>query len=367
MREALESAMDKQEAAPEPSAPAQAAPEAVSGPTEVPGGAPAPAMGAPSGERARNPDGTYTKASGTTEPSPAKPAKPVAVVPGEAKAGGASTPPPGPTPPAAAAPEAPKFKAPQSWKPTIREKWAGLPPEVQEEVSRREAEITRALQEVAPAKQFAQRVQSSLAPYETIARANGMDTMAYAGSVLQAAAALQMGAPGQKAALVANLIQTYGVDVDAIASHLSGQAPPQQQAAPPINIQAEIQKALQETIGQAKGQAATQQATAFINTNPEFLSDVAPDMIEILRVAEARGIDMTYEQAYKRACKMNDEVSKIEGQREAAKAATAQNAATQRSVEAASGVKTNPATGQAARPRTTRGAIDAEADRQGLA
>jgi hypothetical protein len=235
-----------------------------------------------------------------------------------------------------------------------------------EEAGRQALEATRVMKDSAAARQAMERVSQTLQPYETIARANGMDAMSYAGSVLQSAAALQMGTQQQKDALIATLITTYGGSIEGINSHLEGKAAPAPQQHQPINVQAEVEKALEQRMGQFRETAANQKAQEFISSAPEFLNDVWQDMVEILRVAEGRGQNLTYEDAYKRACRLNDDVSKIETQRAAAKAATAQNAATQRSVDAASGVRTNPATTPAGRPKDLRGALEYEADRQGI-
>jgi len=348
LTETLGAAYDKMAAEPAPAEPvaAVATPEAPIGETAE-----------ARAERVRNEDGTFakapkegkigaekTRAAATSAPA----AKPGAAAPVEAKAGGVPTPPPEKAPPATA--EASKWKPPQSWKPAIREKWASLPPEVQEEVSRRESETARVLQESAQARHLATTVQKTLAPYETIARANGQDAWSYAGSVLQSAAQLQMGTQAQKDALLAQLITTYGGNVEGINAHLSGQAAPVQQQQP-VNIQAEIQRALQQTLGQARESAATHEATEFVGSAPEFLQDVWQDMVEILRVAESRHQKMDYQQAYDRACRFNEDVAKILEQRKAAEAAKAQSAQTQRSVDAASSVRSTPASGHPAQPK----------------
>ena len=374
LREALEGAMDRQEAA----APAEtqaAEPAQVDAPTTV-GPVTEPAVIAETAEakaeRARRPDGTFAKGSkdsGAPTRVGEKAGKPVAAAP-EAKAGGVPpVPPGGPTAPPAEAATTAKAPIPASFRPAARELASKLPAEfhpILEESVRIDNEAKRALNDSAQARQLAQRVSQTLQPYETIARANGMDAMSYAGSVLQSAAALQMGTQQQKDALIATLITTYGGSIEGINSHLEGKAAPAPQQHQPINVQAEVEKALEQRMGQFRETAANQKAQEFISSAPEFLNDVWQDMVEILRVAEGRGQNLTYEDAYKRACRLNDDVSKIETQRAAAKAATAQNAATQRSVDAASGVRTNPATTPAGRPKDLRGALEHEADRQGI-
>lgn len=358
LREALETAYDAQTSAPEPSPTPEAAPVADVTPKAAIASPEAPTpIGKP-----RDPTGKFVKVEGKTEAPKGEKVDAATTAPVQAKAGGEPVP---ATPPAEVAP---KRKLPADMSAAARELAAKLPSEFApliDEWEKRHKETSRALSETAEARQFASRVKESLAPFETIARANGQDAITYAASVMQTATALQMGTQAQKDAIIATLIQTYGGNVEGINAHLSGQAAPvQAQRAP--DIRSEFQKLWQEQIGQAKQQEASAKAQQFIATEPEFLQDVWQDMVEILRVAEGRGIDMDYQTAYNRACRVNDDVSKILMQRDAAKAATAQNAATQRSVDAASSIRSNPASAPAAQPKGLRAILEAKATELGI-
>jgi hypothetical protein len=301
-------------------------------------------------ERARDEQGRFAKADkkptakpAEVKPDPAKPAEPVKPA--------AEVKPLEPKP----EPVAP-VKAPQSWKPNEREAFAKAPPEVQQAALRREAEITRTLNETAEARKTVEQVQRTLAPYETIARANGMDTMQYAGSVMQTAAVLHMGSAQQKAALVAQLIGAYGIDVDAVNAVMQGQ-PPQAHAAPqqpPQDVSRLVQQEFQRRAQAASEAQAAQAWEEFQASSPEFLADVKEDMRFILEREGAAGRKMTYQQAYDRAVKLNEDVSAILAQRKAAEAAKAQIASTQRTRAAASSVKPTPAAAVPAQPADRR-------------
>jgi hypothetical protein len=300
-------------------------------------------------ERARDEKGRFAKGgeqpkaeARPAEPKPTDPAKPAAPV--EAK-------------PLEPKPEAgPPVKAPQSWKPQAREAFAKAPPEVQQEVMRREAEIARALQEAAPVRQFAQQVQQSLAPYEGIARASGMDAMTWAGQALQTFAGLHQGTPQYRAEIIAKAINAYGIDVDAVNAVMQGQAPqahaaPQQ---PPQDVSRLVQQEFQRVAQEAQQQRATSAWEQFQASAPEFLDDVKDDMRFILEREGAANRNMTYQQAYDRAVKLNEDVSAILAQRKAAEAAKAQIASTQRTRAAASSVKPMPAAAVSAQPADRR-------------
>jgi hypothetical protein len=253
-------------------------------------------------------------------------------------------------------------KAPQSWKPQAREAFAKAPPEVQQEVMRRESEIARALNETADARKTVEQMRQTLQPYEAIARANGMDAMQYAGSVMQTAAVLHMGSAQQKAALVAQLIGAYGVDVDAVNAAMQGQAP--RQAAPqqaPQDVSALVQQEFQRVAQEAQQQRAASAWEEFQATEPEFLEQVKPAMREILHLAGQQNRNMTYQQAYDRACKLDEEVSAVLDQRKSAAAARAQAPTVQRAKVAGSSIKATPAATaiRPAGPRSLREEIEA--------
>lgn len=270
--------------------------------------------------------------------------------------------------PAAIDPKPSTVKAPQAFKAAVRELSQKLPAEfhpILEEAVRIDNEAKKALNDSAQARHLAQQVQQTLAPYETIARANGMDSMQFAGSVLQTAAQLQMGSPQQKAAVVAQIIGSYGVDIQTLAAMLDGKAPaPQQQQAPQDigrMVQQEIERREQET----RGQQAHQAWSEFTATAPEFLEDVRGEMALIIEKAGREGRNITFQQAYDQACKLNDGVRDVITQRDAAKKATdaarAKAPTVQQAKAAAVMVKGSPGTTatRPAGPRSLRDDLEA--------
>jgi hypothetical protein len=334
---APESAPEVVEAAPEvaPEAPVEAAPEAPSA-------------------RARDDAGRFARAEKPTEKPAAPPdgAQKAGVKPAAAGLGKAD----GAAPPVAppAEPTQPSAKAPQAWTPQAREAFAKAPPEVQREVERREREMSRFMQESAPIRQFAQSVQQSLAPYETIARANGTDAMTWAGNALQMVASLYAGTPQQRAATIARAIHVSGADLDAINQALSGQ----QQAAPssPQFGPTDIEQIIEQRFAQREAAMEQQQnlttVQQFLETQPEFIDDVFPDMVQLLKLDRAKGGNMTPQQAYDRTCKYSEGVQSVLSSRKATEAARANAPTVQRSKAAAVSIKPSPV---AANPAGSRG------------
>lgn len=358
---------------------ADPAPEAEPAPAETPeapAAESAPAEVKP--DRVRDESGKFTKAP-KAKPAQKASKEPAAAAPqGDVHGAARAAPPAGqgpadgaaaPTSPAApsAAPDSPALKLPQSWKPAAREALAKAPREVQEEAIRIDREVRQVLQQSAEARKTAETVHRTLAPFEGLARANGMDAMSYAGSVLQTAAALQMGAPAQRAGIIASLINTYGVELEAINQHLANPQAAVRQQPQHVDPRAEVRRILDEERAQAEQQANQRAVEEFIASPPEFFEDVKADLPDILRLDRQRGGNMTLQQAYDRACKLSETVqAKLAKKKESERVRTA-TAATQ-AAQAATQVslRSTPAAPVRAKPKGLDAALNAARDKLGM-
>lgn len=252
-----------------------------------------------------------------------------------------------PAAPPAVEPQAPAVqeRPPQSWKPAAREHWGKLPAEVRQEVMRRDREVATALQESAHARKTAEAFHEAVRPFEAMLRAEGADPIRAVGALLQTAAALRTAPPGARASLVAQIIQTYGVPIDALAQALDGrpvqahqqQAPYQDPRVDELYQRLEAMNRAQ--VAQVERSAATQ--IERFSADKEFFEDLRPYMADAIEIAAKRGESLTLDDAYARALAMRPDIQKIVAQREAAAAAATAKAATQRARAAASSVRSN--------------------------
>jgi hypothetical protein len=283
------------------------------------------------------------EATSTEQPKPGKATQTALPLPGD-KAQATSTLSPG---------EPAKLVAPTSWKPLAREKWAAVPPEIQQEVHRRERDVALAIHKATELEKTATNYQTTLAPFEPIFRAEGVDVTTGLRNLLPAIAGLQTGTPARKAQIAATIIKAYGVPIDALDSFLAGQSV-SDTTDPPVDPRQWIEQAKQELAQQIQ-EAAQQQAIAHESVNvakfsesAEFINDVRDTMADLLEVASRRGLDLSLEDAYHRACMMDPEIAKVLRQREQAQ--TAQPAATQKARVASSSVRSQPAGIQSPEP-----------------
>lgn len=216
-------------------------------------------------------------------------------------------------------------KAPNSWKPEIREHWAKLPAEVRDEINRREQHIQRTISETAQVRKFASDFAQVVNPFAHIIRAQSSTPLQAVHNLMQTAAGLAQGNPHQKAAIVAEIMQNYGIDVQILDQLLvKGGAPnPQQprvEAPPPwakpiFGFMENVQQMQQQRTQQLHVEA--EKAITALEGKP-FFDDLRDEMADLMEVAASRGREMTLEQAYDRAVALNPQIAKIIDQRKLA-------------------------------------------------
>jgi len=341
LREALESAVETEEAKPE-NIPAPAAE------------APAPAADAPA-------DTSVAELSAVDEGTPAevkpddKPTDPTDTV----------------KPAAEAKPQTPEEKenarlhridrAPSSWKKEAKGDWAAIPLHIRQEVHKRESEINRALAQSAPDRQLAEQFKTTVQPFMARIQSNGIDPVTAARNLFEADHKLATGHPRDRAQYMAQLIMEYGISVEDLDTALAplmrgGQQPAAPQGGIDPGIQALIQQQLSQALApimQERQQAAerskqeveqTIESMAFDPKYP-FFDDVRVDMADLIDLSARKGIELSLDEAYSRATRMNPNTyGQLERQTSMSNATQAHQAAL-RAKNAGSSISGSPAGG----------------------
>lgn len=220
------------------------------------------------------------------------------------------------------------MKAPLDWSPKEREDWSRIPRHLQEKITAREKHINEVMQTTADARRTHADMERLSATYGAAMQGviAGDTPMQAVENLMSTVAGLRMGTPIQKAQIVADLVNVFGVDVGALDTALSGQMPdPNDQTAVLERMLEERLAPLQQYFGNAQTQE--QQRTAQLQTaamdevktfakDAEFLNDVRMEMADLIDMAAKRGVGLTLQEAYDKACMLNPEVSSIIRQRQ---------------------------------------------------
>ena len=218
------------------------------------------------------------------------------------------------------------LKAPINWSPQQREEWSKIPRHLQEKIISREKEMDQAVAGTAEARKTHDYISQLHQQYAPILAAEGVNNPLEAvGNLFQQVSTLRLGSPVQKAQLVAQIINQYGVDIKTLDDFLVGETPqnsPQSeitrlmdQKLEPFNQVMSHLANLQQQ-GQAEKNAAAKNDVLEFSKTAEFFNDVRNDMADLVDMAAARGQTLTLQDAYQKACALNPEISRLMQERQ---------------------------------------------------
>lgn len=237
-------------------------------------------------------DGKFAKADGTADPAAADKGAAAAVE----------------TPATQVQTQAPS-KAPDGWSAAAKAEWDKLPPTVQADIARREAEVHKGFTKQDDERNFGREMQKTVAPYLATIQAEGGNPVLAVQTLLNTAHILRHANPAQKAQHFAQIARQYGVDLRHVAGVLT--AP----ATPPDPIQAAIDARLaplQQKLAAFEGartaeqeQAQAQQQAVLATEITAFGADpknthfeqVKPAMAALLSTGAANDLRDAYDKA----------------------------------------------------------------------
>lgn len=189
-------------------------------------------------------------------------------------------------------------KAPGSWPNEMKAKFGTLPPEVQDYITRREADVSRSINAFSQKAKAYDSISQVLQPYEGLIRADGLEPTGVINGLMSTYYALRNGAPQQKAAAVAQLINQFGVNLELLGE--DGTAGNSAAADPQLYAKVSQLEQMLMTRQQADEQAQQAQVEATIEqfkaTAPHF-ETVKVQMGALLEKGLAKDLQDAYDQA----------------------------------------------------------------------
>ncbi len=233
-------------------------------------------------------------------------------------------------------------KAPASWTPAAREGWKDIPESAKAQIAKREAEMTKYMQDTATSRKAVQQLQKTLEPYHNSMVAAGVnDPFKVIGALMNNDHIMRHGTAQNKAELVAGMIQNFGVDIGTLDNLLSGEVQQQPQVDPNIQSMIDQQLAPYKQVLQQQqydqnmqqeqvSQQARQQVGEF-GKDKEFFNDVRNSMADIIQAASDSGKEISLDRAYEIATSLDKGIQKVMDDRKTLQASqalqTKQNAA----------------------------------------
>lgn len=210
----------------------------------------------------------------------------------------AATPPAAGTPSAkegASAPAASTLQPPKTWRPEAAAKFAALPPEVQQEVLKREEDIFKGLESYKADASIGKAFKGVVQPYLQVFQSQGIDPMQQVSGLMRAHVALATGTPEQKQQFFQHLAKEYGVDLDTEPPYVDPQVAGLQKQL--SDLQSRLNGREQHEANEARSKLQAEIDSFASDPAHQYFDEVANDMAGLLRSGAAKDLKDAYDKA----------------------------------------------------------------------
>ena len=242
--------------------------------------------------------------------------------------------------PIVAQPEAVKtevkaIRPPDSWTPVAKAKFAEIPPEIQQEIARREEEVHKGFTKFDEERVLGKQIKDVITPYLPMIRAEGGDTVGAVSNLLQTAHMLRT----DPRTAILNLAQRFGVDLGAGAPQQQNVDPVVQQLQQQI-YQMQQQQQQQYYMKEQHENAQVQSTIESFASDPKnlYFSNVREYMAVLLDAEKAQSL----QEAYDMACRADPQVYPLWLQAQQKQEATNKQEQANKARSAAVSVKGSP-------------------------
>ena len=197
--------------------------------------------------------------------------------------------------PAATAAAATGLQAPKTWRPEAAAKFATLPPEVQQEVLKREEDIFKGLESYKADASIGKALKGVVQPYMHIFQSQGIDPMQQVSGLMRAHVALSTGTPEQKQQFFQHLAKEYGVDLGVEAPYIDPQVASLQKQL--SDLQSRLNGREQHEANEARSKLQAEIDTFASDPAHQYFDEVANDIAGLLRSGAAKDLKDAYDKA----------------------------------------------------------------------
>lgn len=190
-------------------------------------------------------------------------------------------------------PEEPEEPAPSSWKRDIAAKWQELPVEVKKEINRRESDYHKGIEQYKQYAGIGRDIERVISPHMDTIEKLGVHPLEAVSALLNADRQLRTGTPEQKAQLLGQLAQEYGIDLKQVQP-----PPPVDPAVMQLRQQNQQLQRFQQSVMEQQNAQALSEIEKF-RSNPEnvHFDSVKDDMALLLQSGKAENLQDAYDKA----------------------------------------------------------------------
>lgn len=187
---------------------------------------------------------------------------------------------------------------PKTWRAEAAGMWAQLPPAVQQEVLKREADIFQGIEQYRDLAQTGRAFQQTLAPFIENFRSAGMDPVATVGNLLNAHHVLARGTAEQKLALVRAVISDAGLSADDLLSEPPYVDPAVRDLRSELtSVKSQLQQREQRELETQRATLQVQVEKFFADPAHKYAPEVATEMHQLIVSGQAPDLAAAYDKA----------------------------------------------------------------------
>ena len=195
-------------------------------------------------------------------------------------------------------PTADSVAPPKTWRAEASAMWAQLPPAVQQEVLKREADIFQGIEQYRDLAQTGRVFQQALAPFQEHFRAAGMDPVATVGNLLNAHHVLARGTADQKLQLVRAIITDAGLSADDLLAEPPYIDPAVRDLRSELtSVKSQLQQREQRELETQRATLQVQVEKFFADTAHKYANEVATEMHNLIVSGQATYLAVAYDKA----------------------------------------------------------------------
>ena len=220
-------------------------------------------------------------------------------------------------------------RAPSSWKPDAQQEFDKLPPQVQDEVLRREGDYHKGIENYKTHAHAAQAYEKAVAPYMATIQQMGIDAPTAVAKLMQADHTLRYADPQAKIQYLAGLAKDYGIDLGQVANPQPVDPQYQSLRQQLAQNQRELQEWKSQQVNREQAQALTEIEKFAADTSNVHFSAVRDDMATLLQTGVSNSLQDAYEKAIWQRSDIRQSLidqQRAEAQRKATDAAQRQRA-----------------------------------------
>ena len=192
-------------------------------------------------------------------------------------------------------PAASTLQPPKTWRPEAAAKFATLPPEVQQEVLKREEDIFKGLESYKADASIGKALKGVVQPYLQMFQSQGIDPMQQVSGLMRAHVALATGTPEQKQQFFQHLAKEYGVDLGTEAPYVDPQVAGLQKQL--SDLQSRLHGREQHEANEARSKLQAEIDSFASDPAHQYFDEVANDIAGLLRSGAAKDLKDAYDKA----------------------------------------------------------------------